>query len=59
MNNPQNKKISSASLFSSRFSFIFAFLSSVYKQEQGLYQKDLNSPHNLTKLQTFKTINLY
>ena len=53
MNNPQTKKISSGSLFSSRFSFTFAFLFSIYKQEQGLYQKGLNSPHNLTRLQTF------
>lgn len=55
MNNPQGKMISSASLISSTdfLLFIFAFLSRIYKQERGLYQKGLNSPHSLTILQTF------
>ena len=32
--------------------FIFAFQSSINKEELGLYQKGLNSPHSLSKLQT-------
>ena len=38
--------------------FIFAFLSRVNKQELGLYEKGLNSPHSLYKLQTLLKTNL-
>ena len=38
--------------------FIFAFLSRVNKHELGLYEKGLNSPHSLYKLQTFLKTNL-
>ena len=38
--------------------FIFAFLSRVNKQELGLDEKGLKSPHSLYKLQTFLKTNL-